>query len=60
MRKALKNRKNYVLSFRVNEGEWKQLQDTSKKTGRNVSTLLRQSLSTVIKEAHSGKESPCS
>jgi predicted DNA-binding protein len=60
MRTILKNRKNYVLSFRVNEGEWRELQDVSRNTGRNVSTLLRQSLTAVIKEAQPGKESSCS
>ncbi|MBW2660353.1 MAG: hypothetical protein JRC87_12330 [Deltaproteobacteria bacterium] len=42
--------KKFVLSFRVNEIERKQLQEASEKMGRNVSTLLRQSLNTVIKE----------
>jgi len=43
--------KTFVLSFRVNKLERKQLQEASEKTGRDVSTLLRQSLKTVIKEA---------
>jgi len=42
--------KKFVLSFRVNEGEWNQLQDASKKTGQDVSSILRQSLHSVIKE----------
>ena len=42
--------KTFVLSFRVNKLEREQLQEASEKTGRDVSTLLRQSLKTVIKE----------
>ena len=42
--------KTFFLSFRVNKLERELLQEASEKTGRDVSTLLRQSLKTVIKE----------
>lgn len=45
--------KKFVLSVRVNEKERKQLQEASEKTGRDVSTLLRLSLNTVIKDLQS-------
>ncbi len=43
--------KRYVLSFRVNEEEWRLLQDALKKSGRDVSTLLRQSFNAVVRQA---------
>jgi len=43
-----KNTKKYVLSFRVDETEWIILQKTSRKTGVDISTLLRQSLKAVL------------
>jgi len=49
-RRCVAGPKKYVLSFRVNEGEWNLLQNASKKLGQDVSTLLRQSLNSVIKK----------
>jgi hypothetical protein len=43
-----KNTKKHVLSFRVDESEWTLLKKTSRKTGVDISTLLRQSLKEVL------------
>lgn len=50
MSRYARDPKTFVLSVRVNEIERKQLQEAAKKTGRDVSTLLRQSLNAMIKE----------
>jgi hypothetical protein len=49
MSRYARDPKKFVLSVRVNELERQQLQEASEKTGRDVSTLLRQSLNSVIK-----------
>jgi len=54
MNRYARGRKTFVLSVRVNETERKQLQEASAKTGRDVSTLLRQSINAMIKEMQAG------
>ena len=49
MGRCARDPKTFVLSVRVNEIERKQLQEASEKTGRDVSTLLRQSLKAMLK-----------
>lgn len=44
--------KSHVLSFRVNATEWQLLVALSRKTGLDVSTLLRQTLNQALKELH--------
>lgn len=46
--------KKHVLSFRVDETEWKRLKKASRKTGADISTLLRQSLRDVLEGAPKG------
>jgi hypothetical protein len=46
--------KKHVLSFRVDETEWKLLKKASRKTGADISTLLRQSLRDVLEGAPKG------
>jgi Ribbon-helix-helix domain len=50
MGRIAENPKTHVLSFRVNGTEWKLLQKASRKTGVDVSTLLRQGLIKVLKD----------
>lgn len=50
MSRFARDPKKFVLSVRVNEVEKKLLQEAAEKTGRDVSTLLRLSLNTMIKE----------
>jgi len=54
MSRSASDSKDFVLSFRVNERERKLLLEASAKTGVPLSTLLRQSISTIIKEMQSG------
>jgi Ribbon-helix-helix domain len=49
MGRIAENPKKHVLSFRVDVKEWKLLQKASRKTGVDVSTLLRQYLKEVLK-----------
>lgn len=53
MSRYARDPKKFVLSVRINEIEKKQLQAASEKTGRDVSTLLRLGLNSVIKETQS-------
>jgi len=42
-------RKRRVLSFRVSETDWQNLQVASKEVGADISSLLRQSLQLLLK-----------
>ncbi len=48
MSRTTKTPKKRVLSFRVEEAEWAMLQKASRKTGADISTLLRQSLKEAL------------
>lgn len=46
--------KKHVLFFRVDEAEWKLLKKARRKTGAEISTLLRQPLRDVLEAAPKG------
>ena len=54
MSRMAENPKKHVLSFRVSEAEWKQLKKASRKSGADISTLLRQSLRDVFGAGREG------
>jgi len=52
MSRVAENPKKHVLSFRVSDAEWKQLKKVTRKSGADISTLLRQGLLAVLQEPH--------
>jgi uncharacterized protein (DUF1778 family) len=51
MGKTVENPKKYIISCRVNDEEMQILQDLARKSGTNISDLMRQSLN-ILAEAH--------
>jgi len=51
MGKTVENPKKYIISCRVNDEEMQILQDLARKSGTNISDLMRHSLN-ILAEAH--------
>jgi hypothetical protein len=50
MSRVAEHPKKHVLSFRVSDAEWNLLKKATRKSGADVSTLLRQGLLAVLQD----------